>query len=185
MGVLAASIAVFAAMFMRDPERVPGPGIISPADGKVREILERDGMTRISIFMNVHNVHVNRVPMKGKVAGLEYRKGAHRPAYKKESDANERNRTYLDTEIGQVVVTQIAGSFARRIHVFVKEGERVKKGTRLGRISFGSRVDIDLPSDKVIVKVKPGEKMKANMTTIAEIKGPVNTTTERVAEVMT
>ncbi|MDD5503336.1 MAG: phosphatidylserine decarboxylase [Candidatus Thermoplasmatota archaeon] len=160
----------FLMIFFRDPERKIGNGIVSPADGKVSRIDNPEpGYVRVCIFMNVHNVHVNRAPISGKVLSVEHIDGKHIPAFDKDSDANERMIIEMETEIGKVKIVQIAGSFARRIVSYISPGEMVEKGERIGIIKLGSRVDLWLPESKVKLAVSVGEKVRAGETTIAEM----------------
>jgi phosphatidylserine decarboxylase len=167
--------AIFLIQFFRDPDRVIGEGIVACADGKVREIssLNDDKVgncTKISTFMNIYNVHVNRIPFDGTVQDIIHIQGIHLPAFKKESEKNERVVTTIDTKIGTIKVIQIAGTIARRIVPYIKKGDKLKKGDRIGIIRFGSRVDIYLPTEKIRnIHVKVGDIIKAGETTIAEI----------------
>lgn len=155
-------LTVFFVVFFRDPERTPrGDGIISPADGVVMRADKK-----VTIFMNVHNVHVNRAPLSGVVKRIEYRKGGYLPAFHKDSDRNERNNITMETEYGDVEVTQIAGILARRIVCYVNEGDMVERGQRIGVIRFGSRADVTIP-DEFEVIVNPGDRVKAGESRIA------------------
>lgn len=156
---------LFLLIFFRDPERKIGEGIVSPADGKVIEVKQEGEEIKISIFMNLHNVHVNRIPILGKVISMIYIKGSHLPAFNKNSERNERMITTLQTEIGIVKITQIAGIFARRIKPYIKEGQLINKGERMGIIMFGSRVDLQMPN-KFVIKVKKGDKVLAGSSSI-------------------
>ncbi|KAA0003988.1 MAG: phosphatidylserine decarboxylase [Thermoplasmata archaeon] len=142
--------------FFRDPKREIGDGIISPADGKVMEANKK-----ISIFMNLWDVHVNRAPLDGEIKKMEHFPGKHAPAFMEKE--NERLVTLLSTEIGIIKIVQIAGIFARRIVPYVKEGDVVKKGDKIGIVRFGSKVEIYLP-DNVNVIIKKGDKVKAGQT---------------------
>jgi phosphatidylserine decarboxylase len=135
--------------FFRDPERQPAEGLVlSPADGVVQSIDPwPDGRTRVAIFMNPLNVHVNRAPCAGTVASVQHIPGGYLPAFDKESDRNERVVWHLDTAIGDLEVTQIAGAVARRIVPYADAGQAVGRGERIGLIRFGSRVDVYLPVD--------------------------------------
>ena len=156
-------------VFFRDPERNPGKGICSAADGVVREIVEEDGSLMVSIFMNVHNVHVNRAPLDGRVTGV-VRKGAGRwPAFSKRADGNAKCIISMDTHIGRVRIIQIAGTFAWRVVPYVSDGNAVRKGERIGIIRFGSRVDLWLPLDKARCRVKVGDRLIAGVSTVAEV----------------
>lgn len=168
-------LTIFLLVFFRDPARThPGNGIVAPADGIIKEIKDEklDGRRyqRIITFMNVHNVHVNRIPIDGKIISIERKQGGFLPAYRSGASNNNQVITTLKTDIGLVKIIQIVGVFAKRIIVYLSEGENVKKGQRLGIIRFGSRVDLFLPEDKVKIKVKVGQKTKANLTTVGEIQ---------------
>lgn len=142
--------------FFRDPKREIGDGIISPADGKVMEANKK-----ISIFMNLWDVHVNRAPLDGEIKKMEHFPGKHAPAFMEKE--NERLVTLLSTEIGIIKIVQIAGIFARRIVPYVKEGDVVKKGDKIGIVRFGSKVEVYLP-DKAKIIVKKGDEIKAGQT---------------------
>ncbi len=149
--------------FFRDAKRKIGNGIISPADGRIIEA----NKNKISIFMSIFDMHVNLAPYNGKIIRMEYRKGLHKPAYGDVSK-NERMEIYMETGIGKMKIAQIAGIFARRILSYVKEGQYVKKGEKIGIIKFGSRVEMQVPENYKII-VKKGEKIKAGET-IARLK---------------
>lgn len=149
-------IVVFVVQFFRDPPRkiggAPG-GLVAPADGKVIAVgetldpyLNRQAR-RISIFMNVFNVHSNRSPVDGKIMQRWYTKGAFvNAALDKASEQNERNALWIKTDAGEdIVVVQVAGLIARRILCYVDVGDRLARGQRYGFIRFGSRVDVYLP----------------------------------------
>ncbi|MDP3182777.1 MAG: phosphatidylserine decarboxylase family protein [Desulfobaccales bacterium] len=169
--------AGFFAYFFRDPQRL-GPSdpaaIVSPADGKVvflDEIQEdrflHGPAKRLAIFMNVFDVHVNRAPVAGTVADIRHQPGKFKAAFLKEADRlNEQQATLLDRDKGgQVLVVQIAGLLARRIIGFVKPGQKLARGERLGMICFGSRVDLYLPPESEIL-VKVGDRLKAGSSTV-------------------
>ena len=163
-------VTIFLLIFFRDPERKIGNGIVSPADGKVSRIDNPEpGYVRICIFMNIHNVHVNRAPISGRVLSVEHIDGKHIPAFDKDSDANERMIAEMETEIGKIKIVQIAGAAARRIMSYITPGEMVEKGERIGMIKLGSRVDLWLPEHKVKLSVSVGQKVRASETTIAEM----------------
>ncbi|MFC3477949.1 protein sorting system archaetidylserine decarboxylase [Halobacterium litoreum] len=166
-GVLGFALAGFVAWFHRDPERSPPPewGAVSPADGKVSVIREEGDRVRVGVFMNVHNVHVNRAPLDGTVEDVTHEPGGHRPAFDKESEHNER----VHVDCGDYEVVLIAGAFARRIHPYVEAGEELARGDRIGHISFGSRVDLVLPEryDREDVLVEDGETVQAGETVLA------------------
>jgi len=162
-------ILIIFLVFFRDPKRNIGKGIVAPADGVIREIKEYDSKVRISTFMNIHNVHVNRTPLDGKVVSVEYKRGKFKPAYRNDAENNEQVTTILDTTIGQVKIVQIAGIIARRIVIYIKNGEDLSKGQRIGIIRFGSRVDVYLPKEKINITVKVGMKVNAGETTVADL----------------
>lgn len=163
-------LAIFFLVFFRDPERNTGKDIVAVADGKIREITDDKESLKISTFMNVYNVHVNRMPIDGIVKNVEHINGSHLPAFKKESERNERVITTIETNIGTVKIVQIAGTLARRIVVYIKKGDKLKKGDRIGIIRLGSRVDLYLPSKKIKkINVKVGDMIKAGEDTLAEI----------------
>ncbi|MBN1390479.1 MAG: phosphatidylserine decarboxylase [Candidatus Thermoplasmatota archaeon] len=170
LGFIFLVLGVILVLFFRDPDRDIGHGVVSPADGKVIKVEPRGGgWWFVSIFMNIHNVHVNRSPWKGRVLELIHRSGGHRPAFDKDSDHNEKVIIKLRTENGTWEVTQIAGAVARRIVPYVSTGQELAKGERFGLIRFGSRVDLlfRLPSGMRII-VEPGQKVRAGRTEIAE-----------------
>ena len=167
--VLAAGLAVwlFFAVFYRDPERVVGDGIVSAADGRVRAV-ERDGTNwRISVFMNVTNVHVNRFPLDATVVAMEAAGDGFRPAFRKDADRNVRRHYRLATAIGPVEVVQVTGIVARRLVPFVKVGSVKRKGERLGMIVLGSRVDVVGPADRASPVVTVGDRVRAGSSPIA------------------
>ena len=161
-------ITVFFLFFFRDPEREIGEGVVAPADGKIMSIEENDTV-KVSTFMNLHNVHMNRAPFDGKILSVEHVFGRHVPAYKKEADSNEKVVIKMDTEIGVINIVQIAGIFARRIVPYIKKGDAVRKGQRIGIIRFGSRVDLYLPKN-IEITVKKGENVLSGKTSIGMIK---------------
>ena len=157
-------------IFFRDPYREIGKGITAPADGIVKRIEKNDESIMISTFMRIHDVHVNRCPIDGKVVGLKHVLGKHIPAYKENYEKNEKVIIDLDTKIGKVRIVQIAGILARRIVPYVKDGEELKKGQRIGIVRFGSRVDLHLPLDDVRLKIKEETRIYAGTTQIAEVE---------------
>ena len=164
---LATALALFFAVFFRDPDRPPGPGIVSAADGRVRAV-ERDGETlRISVFMNVTNVHVNRMPLDATVARVEQAGHGYRPAYAADAEGNVARRYALATPLGPVEVVQITGIVARRLVSFVAPGARLRKGDRFGMIVLGSRVDVLLPAARAEPAVAVGDRVRAGTSTIA------------------
>jgi len=175
------AVTLFVCWFFRDPDRdVPKDenSLISPADGKVIivEKIKRceylsEPSIKISIFMNVFNVHVNRIPFDGVVQKVQYNPGKFiNASFDKASVHNERNALIIKTTNDiKFVVVQIAGLIARRIVNCVKEGEKIRKGDRYGMIQFGSRLDLYLPCD-FDVAVRVGQKTKAGSTIIGYMK---------------
>ncbi|HQF91174.1 MAG TPA: phosphatidylserine decarboxylase [Synergistaceae bacterium] len=167
--------------FFRDPERTTtaGPGsFVSPADGKVVEVGSAfhpfvGNATRVGIFMSPLDVHVNRAPFAGIVAHLEYVPGARWMAFDpKASERNERFFVGLDTAVGPVIITQVAGFLARRIVCRLIRGDRLERGERYGMIKLGSRVDLYLPPAVECV-VAVGQRVRAGETTIGVVRdGP-------------
>jgi phosphatidylserine decarboxylase len=172
-------VFVFVLQFFRDPARpVPGDGrsVLSPADGRIVAIeptrdpwLERDCL-KVSVFMNVFNVHSNRSPVDGEVKRRWYHPGAFvNAALDKASVENERNALHLRTATGHdITCVQVAGLIARRILCYVDAGAALVRGQRYGFIRFGSRVDLYLPTD-VRVRVAIGDKVRATATILAEL----------------
>lgn len=168
--------------FFRDPERDIPPFdeiAVSAADGKVIDIAETEfeGRTynKISVFMNIFNVHVNRMPVAGTVTGIRHKPGSFIPADRPDAgDRNEQNVIYVDTEYGPMVVKQIAGLVARRTVCYWKKGDKVCFGDRLGIIKFSSRVDLFLPKSFDII-VKNGDIVKAGETVIAKYNEKLDT----------
>lgn len=173
-------LAIFFLWFFRDPERaIPsGPGeIVSPGDGLVTEAdwieTTAGSRLRLSIFLNVFDVHVNRAPVAGTVKAVEHREGSFLNAMKPESVLmNEQTLVVIDAGGYEVSYKQIAGLLARRIVCSVKVGDRVERGQRVGLIKFGSRVDVLIPSDAVL-KVKTGTRVRGGSTIVAVLSQPV------------
>lgn len=172
-------LALWVAYFFRDPERVGerGPSlIVSPADGKLIMITEvdepsfiRGRAVRLSIFMNVFNVHVNRYPVNGKIGYVHYNKGKFfNAAAEKSSLENEQMSVGIEAPSYKVMVRQIAGLIARRIVTYSKVGQEVKQGDRMGIIRFGSRVDVFLPPGSTI-RAKLGDATTAGVTVLGEL----------------
>ena len=172
-------IALWVAYFFRDPERSGPRGdrmLIAPADGKVVLIQEVDEPAfmrartkRVSIFMNVFNVHVNRYPVSGTVRYVKYNPGKFlNAAVEKSSLENEQMSVGIEASSGRILVRQIAGLIARRIVTYSKDGETVEQAQRMGLIRFGSRVDVFMPLDAV-VRVKIGDMTVAGTTVIADM----------------
>lgn len=182
--VLGGVLTAWCAYFFRDPDRVTPirPSlVVSPADGVVQMIREvppppelemgEATMTRISIFMNVFNVHVNRIPVDGTISKLDYRPGAFLNAsLDKASEENERQSIRMEAETGQdIAFVQIAGLVARRILCELEPGQAVKAGERFGMIRFGSRVDVYVPR-KTNALVVEGQAAVAGETVLADLK---------------
>ena len=173
-------LAVFFLWFFRDPSRtIPtGPGqIVSPGDGLVTEAewieTASGSRLRLSIFLNVFDVHVNRSPVSGTVKSVEFREGSFVNAMKPESVLlNEQTLVVIDAGGYDVSFKQIAGLLARRIVCNLKVGDRVERGQRVGLIKFGSRVDVLMPAEANL-KVALGSKVKGGSTVIAEIPAAV------------
>ena len=172
-------LALCVAYFFRDPERTGDRGpslVVAPADGKLIMITEIGEPSfiggraiRLSIFMNVFNVHVNRYPVDGIVKYINYNKGKFfNAAAEKSSLENEQMSVGVETGRYRVLVRQIAGLIARRIVTYSKLGERVRQGDRMGIIRFGSRVDVFLPLGST-VRAKLGDATTAGVTILAEL----------------
>jgi phosphatidylserine decarboxylase len=177
VGAILLLVGVFVLYFFRDPERlVPTDRdvVVAPADGRVMEVLEeplgeRPGQ-RISIFLAIWNVHVNRAPMAGRIRVVDYRRGRFYAAMRsRASSENEQNVFYLETVRGEIVFKQIAGWIARRVVAWKKEGAEVAAGERIGMIRFGSRMDVWLPLEAEIV-AKPGQHVAGGTSIIARWK---------------
>jgi len=171
-------LAVFFLWFFRDPERVipDSPGaIVSPADGKVTDVssILVNGVrcTRISIFLNVFNVHVNRSPLAGVIRDVRYQKGKYLNAMNPASaELNEQNAVTVEGDNQVVVFKQIAGLLARRIVFDKKVGDRVERGERVGLIKFGSRVDVTLDA-AAAMQINVGDHVKGGSSILAYLHG--------------
>jgi phosphatidylserine decarboxylase len=168
------ALALFCFWFFRDPERqIPaGPVAVSPADGKVVLIKQMGDQQRVSVFLNVFDVHVNRSPIAGKITQIAYQKGKFLVASKVEASVeNEMNTITVEGADGtKVAMSQIAGLIARRIICYKQTGETVAAGERVGLIKFGSRVDIFFGPEWNIT-VKPGERVSAGSSILARRRG--------------
>jgi phosphatidylserine decarboxylase len=167
-------LAAFVLYFFRDPEReLPADpaAVVSPADGRVVEIAEeplegRPGR-RVSIFLSIWDVHVNRAPVAGAIRRIEYRPGRFYAALRSRASAeNEQNVIHLSTERGEILFKQIAGWIARRVLCWKAEGDGVARGERVGMIRFGSRVDLWLPREAELV-VRRGQHVRAGSSVLA------------------
>jgi phosphatidylserine decarboxylase len=173
-------LTFFVTWFFRNPERHIPAGdeiIVSPADGRILKIEEIEGSPfggerrrKVSIFMSVFNVHVNRAPCSGTIQSIRYHKGRFFSAdLDKASELNENNAILIKTDKGIDIVTiQIAGLIARRIVCWIKEGMHIQKGERFGMIRFGSRLEVVLPLEAK-VSVREGERVKAGETPIGSL----------------
>lgn len=164
-------VAGFCLYFFRDPERVPPPGpvMVAPADGKVVAVRQLSSTeTRVSIFLNIFNVHVNRTPIPGKITGVVYQKGKFMVAsHELASSDNEQNTLIVEGEGTRVVCRQIAGLIARRIICYKRAGDSVAPAERIGYIKFGSRVDVVYgPEWETAVKV--GDRVSAGTSVLAK-----------------
>jgi phosphatidylserine decarboxylase len=184
IGVPLLLLSGFLLFFFRDPERVhnePASAVISPADGKVMvagaptgEATPPGRWQQISIFLSPMNVHVNRIPVSGRVTRVEYHPGRFLPAYKRESgDLNERSEVTIDHEGQPIVVRQIVGVLARRVVCRTREGAEVKAGERFGVMKFGSRMDVFVPLDATL-HVRVGETVVGGVTVIATLTSPAS-----------
>lgn len=179
LAIVITLLALWVAYFFRDPERSGERGahlVVAPADGKLIMITEVDEpafiggrATRLSIFMNVFNVHVNRYPIDGRVSYVHYNKGKFlNAAAEKSSLENEQSSVGIESGPNKILVRQIAGLIARRIVTYSKPGQQVMQGERMGLIRFGSRVDVFFPTDAK-VRVTLGTLTTAGTTVLAEL----------------
>jgi phosphatidylserine decarboxylase len=177
IGAVLLFLAAFVAYFFRDPERqIPADpaAIVSPADGRVMIVVDepfagRPGL-RISIFLAIWNVHVNRAPIAGRIEQIEYRPGRFYAAMRARASAeNEQNVIHLSTPRGDLVFKQIAGWVARRVVCWKKPGDQLATGERIGLIRFGSRMDVWMP-EGVEILVKPGDHVAGGSSILAKWK---------------
>lgn len=173
--VVVSGLTLFTLYFFRDPERrgdLPEKTVVAPADGRVLSVQPLEGVenplgepaTKVSIFMSVFNVHVNRIPATGRILEIVYHPGRFFSAnLDKASTQNENNRITLQSAGKRIVFVQIAGLIARRIACWITEGDEVQAGQRFGLIRFGSRLDVYLPREIRVVAGK-GQKVKAGET---------------------
>jgi phosphatidylserine decarboxylase len=170
LAAVALAVGGFVVWFFRDPERRPsGPGVVSPADGRVSVVREEGDQLRVGVFMNVTNVHVNRAPLDGRVERVTHRPGKHLPAFTKESERNERVDVDVETDDGPAEISLIAGAFARRIHPYVAAGDDLDRADRIGHIDFGSRADVLLPPayDRADLLIEEGDRVRAGESIVA------------------
>jgi len=165
-----ALLALFVLYFFRDPERLSPEGeglVLSPADGRVTEIRRMGEGTCVSVFLSVFDCHINRSPVSGFVRETRYTRGRFHPAWQgRASGENERNHLIIHADEGDFGVTQIAGVLARRIVCKKKEGDRVRRGERIGLIRFGSRTDLHLPPGLEPLVAK-GDRVRGGVTLMA------------------
>ncbi len=163
-------VALFCLYFFRDPERQApaGPVAVSPADGKVVAIREESpSLTRISVFLNIFDVHVNRAPVAGRIKEVLYKRGRFLVASREEaSTQNEQNLVVMEADGAEVAFRQIAGLIARRVVFYKKPGDVVATGERVGLIKFGSRVDV-LLGPEWDIQVRPGVRVRAGSSILA------------------
>ena len=177
LGGILIFLGIFVMFFFRDPQRTPPPDpdtIVSPADGRVMEVVEEslNGKPgrRISVFLSIFDVHVNRSPVAGRITAIEYRTGKFYAAMRGRASAeNEQNSFHIQSDRGEVVFKQIAGWIARRIICWKAVGDSVVRGERVGMIRFGSRTDIWLP-EGVEVQVQPGQHVAGGTSILARWK---------------
>jgi phosphatidylserine decarboxylase len=175
IGGILVLLGLFVFYFFRDPDRnIPSDplNIVSPADGRVVEIVDEllDGTMghRISIFLSIFNVHVQRAPVAGRIADVVYRPGKFYAAFRHAaSRENEQNIIYVHTPRGSVVFKQIAGAIARRVLCWKREGQEISIGERVGMIRFGSRVDVWLPLETQVI-VERGRNVKGGESVLAK-----------------
>jgi phosphatidylserine decarboxylase len=172
--VILVCLALFVFSFFRDPNRVipsEAGAVVSPADGRVVVVTNEENAgrpgKRISIFLAIWNVHVNRAPAAGTITKLDYRPGKFFAAMRERASLeNEQNVFSLTTDAGEMVFKQIAGVMARRVVSWKKQGEQVERGERIGLVRFGSRVDVWVPREAELL-VKVGDRMKGGSSVIA------------------
>lgn len=181
LAVIVLLLALFFLFFFRNPARVHSSAmeeLVSPADGRVMGVEElyeeeflRQKTKRVSIFMGLSDVHVNRAPCEGSVEKIQHRDGRFRLAFKKEIDKeNERNYIVVRRNSEKLLLVQIAGFLARRIICYVKEDDTVRKGEPVGMIAFGSRVDVYMPTDYQ-PRVEVGQRVRSGLTVLARKEG--------------
>lgn len=167
-------LVAYMAFFFRDPNRTITAGdheLVSPVDGRVLEVVQQEEETKISIFLSLFDVHVNRLPFKGLIKKMEYHPGKFLPAYRdKASELNERITLVVEGPQLSYTLRLITGIAARRIRMWVKEGDRLHTGDKIGIMMFGSRAEIYLPHE-IGVDIKAGDKVYGGLTLIGKITG--------------
>jgi phosphatidylserine decarboxylase len=186
VGIILIALALFVFYFFRDPERVipvePG-AVVSPADGRIVVITDEPNNgkpgKRVSIFLAIWNVHVNRSPEAGTITGMQYRPGKFLAAMVARASAeNEQNVISLSTASGEMMFKQIAGLIARRVVCWKKQGDVVARGERIGLVRFGSRVDLWVPPEAEIL-VKLGDNVKGGSSVLARWPASANLNSSR------
>ena len=173
-GTLLLLLAAFIFYFFRDPDRVipaDAGAVVSPADGRVVVVTDEDNAgrpgKRISVFLAIWNVHVNRSPAAGTITDVKYRPGKFAAAMRESASThNEQNVIALATDSGEIIFKQIAGLIARRVVCWKKVGDRVARGERIGLVRFGSRADLWLPRNSELL-VKVGDHVKGGSSVVA------------------
>ena len=172
-------LLVFVAAFFRDPSRTVPAGadvVVSPADGRIVSVVDTPTQgfpgglaTRVTVFLSIFDVHVQRAPLAGTVDHYDYHPGRFLPAWREEaSDANEQATLGISSPSGPVLVRQIAGLVARRIVTYPRVGDELSRGARIGLIRFGSRVDLFMPTHWSVL-VGPGDRVRGGETLVARI----------------
>ena len=180
LAILPAILLLFVLFFFRNPKRniaTDYKHILSPADGTILEVKEltdnnyiKGNAIKISIFLSIFNVHINRSPISGKITYTEYRPGKFLPAFKSHaSDINERNTVGIENDYLKVLVHQITGFIARRIVCYMKKGDDLEQGQVFGLIKFGSCTEIIVPA-KVKVLAQVGQKVRAGITVLGVLQ---------------
>lgn len=174
--VVIVCLMILTLYFFRDPDRVIPTGeglVVSPADGRIVRVEESVSLPMymvpakmVAIFLSLGDVHINRVPISGRVVSLEYSPGCYRPAFThRSSECNEQQLVGIKGAMGKVYIKQIAGMVARRIVCRLRVGDRIRRGERFGMIKFGSRIELFLPSS-VMLKVSEGDRVRGGESII-------------------
>lgn len=177
---VAVLLLIFVMFFFRNPTRnisYDNHAVLSPADGRIQEIsteVENDfikgEVVKISIFLSIFDVHINRIPVKGKITFENYRPGKYLPAFKEQaSELNEKKSIGIENEKISVLVNQITGFIARRIICYRKKGDLVNQGEIYGIIKFGSCTEVLIPAEKVSLNVKVGDKVRGGLSVLGGI----------------